>query len=323
MRKGYTVSAFLIFILLISAPLARTQSAPPAQAASKPPAQAASKAVSKNDKAQTPPAEAPALLDGWGRPVTNARKPGEKPGPAPRHDISGTWEPARSPGDGIMAWGPRDMPYDGKPEHNPPYSALGWQTQHAHKPLEGEERVLEALSNDPRNKCDPLGFPRADFYQVRHTQIMQDDRKIAILYEFEKRWRIIWIDGRELPKEVPQPRYYGYSVGKWADDSTLVVETIGIGGDPKIWLDEAGRPASDAMRVEERFHRVDRDHLELTVTIDDPKMYTKPWVAMKFPMSLQSPDYDVVEMMCIPSEEEQYYKDYGDQASGVESKPQK
>jgi hypothetical protein len=273
--------------------------------------------------AKTQEAPAPPLLDGWGNPVKSPLKPGEKPGPAPRHDISGTWEPARSPGDGIMSWGPRDMPYDGDPKHNPPYTDLGWKEQHAHKSLEGYERVLESLSNDPRNICDPLGFPRADFYQIRHTQIMQDEHKVAILYEFEKRWRIIWTDGRELPKDIPAPRYYGYSVGKWLDDSTLVVNTVGTMGTEKVWLDEAGRPASDAMHVEERFHRVDANNLEWTVTIDDPKMYTKPWVAMKFPMKLQTPDYDVVEMMCIPSEQEQYYKDYGDAASGVESKKDK
>jgi hypothetical protein len=317
MRKGYTVSAVLIFIVLLSSPLARAQSAPPAQAASKPARGAAQNDKAGSKKTQQAPATQPVLLDGWGQPVKDALKPGEKPGPAPRHDLSGTWEPARGPGDGIMSWGPRDMPYDGAPEHNPPYTALGWERQHAHKALEGAERVLESLSNDPRNKCDPLGFPRADFYQIRHTQIMQDEHKVAILYEFEKRWRIIWTDGRELPKAVPEPRYYGYSVGKWVDDSTLVVETIGTEGDEKVWLDEAGRPMSEDMHVEERFHRVDHDHLELTVTIDDPKMYTKPWVAMKFPMKLQSPDYDVVEMMCIPTEIENYYKDYGDPASGV------
>lgn len=266
----------------------------------------------------------PALLDGWGRAVNDALKPGEKPGPAPRHDISGTWEPARGPGDGIQANGPHDMPYDGKPEHDPPYTPLGLQTLKSHKALFGYAAVLESLSNDPRNRCDPLGFPRADFYQIRHTQIMQDEHKVAILYEFEKRWRVIWTDGRELPKEIPSPRYYGYSVGKWVDDTTLVVNTIGTVGDEKIWLDETGRPASDAMHVEERFQRVNHDRLELTVTIDDPKMYTRPWIAVnKFPMRLQSPDYDVVEMMCIPSEEEQYYKDYGDQASGVDSKQSK
>lgn len=296
--------------ILLAALLTVSISATPARA------QAGSGSIAQSSKDEGTSPER-VLLDGWGAPV----KPGEKRGPAPRHDISGTWEPARGPGDGIQAFGPRDMPSDGAPGHEPPYSAFGLKTYQAHKPLEGEERVLESLSNDPRNICDPMGFPRADFYQVRHTQILQDDHKVVVLYEFEKRWRVIWIDGRELPKDIPAPRYYGYSVGKWVDDTTLVVNTTGIEGEPKMWLDEAGRPASDAMHVEERFHRVDRNNMELTVTIDDPKMYTKPWVALnKFPMRLQSPDYDVVEMMCIPSEESQYYKDYGDPASGVEGK---
>src|SRR4029077_7327254 len=93
----------------------------------------------------------PVSRDVWGTPLTNALKPGEKPGPAPRHDISGTWEPARGPGDGIQANGPRDMPYDGKPEHAPPYTPLGLQTLKSHKALFGYAAVLESLSNDPRN----------------------------------------------------------------------------------------------------------------------------------------------------------------------------
>jgi len=306
MRKTYAASIIALVLILLCSPAIRAQDA-----------RQKSSQESKDQKAA--PASDLKLLDGWGQPVTDPLH-GQKPGPAPRHDISGIWQPARGPGDGIMSWGPRDMPYDGAPEHDPPYTPLGLQTLHSHKPLEGYLRVLEGLSNDPRNKCDPLGFPRADFYQIRHTEILQNERQVVILYEFEKRWRVIWTDGRELPKDIPQPRYYGYSVGKWVDDNTLVVETIGTAGDDKLWLDEAGRPASDAMHVEEKFHRADHDHLDLTVTIDDPKMYTKPWVAMKFPMKLQSPDYDVTEMMCIPSEMEQYNKDYGDVASGTEKK---
>jgi hypothetical protein len=306
MRKGHASLIAIFLAMLFSPALTHAQGAQPKQAQ----ASKEQKPVYASDLK---------LLDGWGRPVTDPLH-GEKPGPAPRHDISGTWEPARGPGDGIMSWGPRDMPYDGAPEHDPPYTPLGLQTLKSHKPLEGFIRVTTGTSNDPRNKCDPMGMPRADFYQVRHTQIMQDEHKVVILYEFEKRWRVIWTDGRELPKDIPQSRYYGYSVGKWADDNTLVVETTGMTGDEKLWLDEAGRPQSDQMRVEERFHRVDRNSLELSVTIDDPQMYTKPWLAMKFPMKLQSPDYDVTEMMCIPSEMEQYNQDYGDVASGTEKK---
>jgi hypothetical protein len=312
MKKIFTGTAFILILILGCFVPISAQSSQPAQAA-----QSAASSQSKDQKKA--PATGLVLLDGWGRPVTDPLH-GQKPGPAPRHDISGIWEPARGPGDGIMSWGPRDMPYDGAPEHDPPYTPLGLQTLKSHKPLEGFIRVTTGQSNDPRNKCDPLGFPRADFYQIRHTQIMQDERKLAILYEFEKRWRVIWTDGRELPKDIPQPRYYGYSAGKWVDDNTLVVQTTGMEGDEKLWLDEAGRPQSDEMKVEERFHRVDHDNLDLSVTINDPKMYSKPWLAMKFPMKLQSPDYDVTEMMCIPSEMEQYNQDYGDVASGTEKK---
>ena len=269
-------------------------------------------------KPQATSEPAPVILDGWGRPALDALKPGEKPGPAPRHDISGIWEPARGPGDGIQPAGAHEMPRDGKPEHDPPYSPAGLAAQKSNKSLYGYGSVIMALSNDPRNICDPVGFPRADLYQIRHTKIMQDAQSVVILYEFEHRFRVIWTDGRELPKEVPEPRYYGYSVGKWEDDTTLVVDTIGTMGNEKAWLDEGGHPTSEALHVQERFHRANNNLLELTVTIDDPKMYTKPWVGMnKFPMRLQPPDYDLVEQMCIPSEQDQYYKDYGDPASGT------
>jgi len=84
----------------------------------------------------------------------------------------------------------------------------------------------------------------------------------------------------------------------------------------RVWLDTAGRPVSDQVRVEERIHRVDRDHLEWSVTIDDPKMYTKPWAAMnKFPMKLEDPHRDVMEQYCSPTEMENYNKVFAHPAS--------
>jgi hypothetical protein len=251
--------------------------------------------------------------------------------PAPRHDISGTWEPANGPGDGIQATGVKAVPDDGKPEHQLPYTALGLTTLKSHKALEGTDEVLPGFYNDPRDRCEPIGFPRTDFYNLRQTQILQNEYKVVILYEYAETWRVIWTDGRELPKlveggvqvgkEIREPRYYGYSVGQWVDDATLVVQTVGTMGDDKTWMDLAGRPVSDALRVEERFHRVDHHHLELTVTIDDPKMYTKKWVAMdKFPMRLQDPHTDVMEMYCSPSELERFNKLVGNPASGADSK---
>jgi hypothetical protein len=260
-----------------------------------------------------------------------AKNPTRDAAPAPRHDLSGTWEPANGPGEGIQASGAKAMPSDGKPEHDLPYTPLGLQTLKSHRALEGTDAVLPGNYNDPRDKCEPIGFPRLDLYNLRQTQILQNEYKVAILYEYAETWRVIWTDGRELPKlvdggvqigdQLREPRYFGYSVGKWVDDTTLVVQTIGMMGDDKVWLDLAGRPASDAMRVEERFHRVNHDHLELTVTIEDPKMYTKPWVALnKFPMKLQDPNTDVMEMYCSLSEIEKFNKLVGNPVSGAEGK---
>jgi len=250
------------------------------------------------------------------------------PAPAPRHDISGTWEPASAPGDGIQPFGAKAMPNDGKPNHQLPYTPLGLATYKSHKALDGVDAVLPGFDNDPRGKCEPLGFPRMDLSNLRQTQILQTKYKVIILYENLQVWRVIWTDGRELPKvvdegvlvgkEIREPRYYGYSVGKWVDDTTFVVQTVGTMGDDKTWMDLAGRPISDALRVEERFHRVDHDHLELTVTIDDPKMYTKPWLAMnRFPFKLQDPHTDVMEMYCSPAEMEKFNKLVGDPISGT------
>jgi hypothetical protein len=251
---------------------------------------------------------------------------------APIHDISGTWEPANGPGDGIQPYGVKAMPNDGKPEHQLPYTPFGLETYKSHKAIIGADSGLPASYNDPRDKCEPLGFPRANFYNLRETQILQNQYKVAILYEYGQAWRVIWTDGREVPKlveggvlvgkEVRGPRFYGYSVGKWVDDSTLVVETVGAMPEDKVWLDGTGRPISDQVRVEERFHRMDRDRMELTVTIDDPKMYTKPWIAMnKFPLRLQDPHFDVEEMYCSPSEMEKYNKLFANPASEEADKP--
>jgi hypothetical protein len=86
--------------------------------------------------------------------------------------------------------------------------------------------------------------------------------------------------------------------------------------DERTWIDHAGRPHTSELRVEERFHRVDHDHLELSVLIDDPQMYTKPWLAMdKFPMRLLPNDLDVREMICSPSDLKSYNDVIGDPVS--------
>lgn len=259
-----------------------------------------------------PPRYAPVDYDGWGKPIP-AKPKDQKSAPASRHDISGTWDPANGPDDGGQFLGAKTLPVDGKPGHEPPYTPAGLEAYLRTKPSNGARMVAPGETNDPELLCDPQGFPRENLFQLRTTQIFQDSLKVMILYEFDRVWRVIWTDGRELPKD-PEPRWYGYSVGKWVDDYTLVVETNGT--DDRTWVDHAGRPHTADLHVEERFHRVDQDHLEWTVLIDDPKYYTKPWLAMdKFPMRLMPPDFDVREMICSPSDFTQYQKLVGAPAS--------
>ncbi len=254
-------------------------------------------------------------LDGWGRPITGLAK-NQKPAPTPRHDISGIWdEPELT---GIQPLGARSAPEDGKPEHQLPYTPLGLEELKNTKPSNGSRSVLPGDTNDPVFKYgDPQGFPRENLYELRTTQVLQTPQSVVILYQFGKTWRVIWTDGREFPKN-PEPRWYGYSVGKWVDDYTLVVETMGM--DERTWIDRAGRPHSADLRVEERFHRRDHDHLELTVTIDDPKMYAKPWVALdNFVFELQPASFDVREMIWSPSEYERYNKLMGNTGGDSEN----
>jgi hypothetical protein len=220
-----------------------------------------------------------------------------KAAPAPRRDLTGIWEtPDRM--EGISPAGVKT---------HAPFTPLGANiANNIFKPGDGPRKVSIGLVNDPLDGCDPAGFPRDLLFELRPFQVVQISNQVLMLYQYQQVWRRIWTDGRELPKD-PDPKWYGYSVGKWEDDYTFVVETVGT--DERTWLDNAGDPHSSDMRVEERYHRIDRDNLELTVKIDDPKIYTEPWLARdKLRLTLMPADTDTMEMICAPSEAEEYKK---------------
>jgi len=245
---------------------------------------------------------------------------------APRRSLAGTWHPADGPGAGTQAGGVQLKPNNGRPENQLPYTPYGLELYRSHKALEGVNAVLPAEHNDPRNFCEPLGVARYNHYNIRLTQIFQDDYKVVILYQYDNRWRIIWTDGRELPKVVDggveiagegrEQRFFGYSVGRWVDDYTLEVQTVGTMPEDRVWLDATGRPISDKARLTETFRRLDYDTMEWSETIDDPKVYTRPWETMKLPMRLYDPRTDIMEYYCSPAEQEKYNKLFGNAASG-------
>jgi hypothetical protein len=154
-----------------------------------------------------------------------------------------------------------------------------------------EERQANDSRDDPTARCVVGGVPRSDFVGYPF-KILQMPGLVVILYEAVHSYRQIFTDGRELPKD-PNPNWFGYSVGKW-EANALVVETTGFNDD--VWLDNAGRPATDRLRVTERFVRRDFGHMDIQITIDDPKAYTKPWMTTQ-PLALQ-PDTELLEYIC-------------------------
>ena len=113
-----------------------------------------------------------------------------------------------------------------------------------------------------------------------------------MLFEAYHSYRQIFIDGRSLPDER-EPAWFGYSVGKW-DGDTLVVDTVGI--KENTWLDDSGHPHSDALHVIERLRRPDFGHMELQLTIDDPRAYKKPWtVHIRWELMV---DTDLLDWVC-------------------------
>ena len=154
------------------------------------------------------------------------------------------------------------------------------------------------ILNDACTLGFSMGFPLADVLS-EPIKIVQAPRLTVILYEVDNLRRQIYTDGRTLPKEIAQPAWLGYSVGKWERD-TLVVETAGF--NDKSWLDVMGHPHSEALRVVERYHRRDFGHMDLEITFDDPQMYTKPFT-LKVTEDLLA-DSDLFESFCNENEKD-------------------
>jgi hypothetical protein len=233
-----------------------------------------------------------------GMPKTAAGEP-NLDAPAPRTadgkpDFSGVWQapagargtpPAADPGSPPLA-GFRDVGSglkDGLPLQ-PAAAALL------------KQRIADNSKDNPEAHCLPMGI--VQFHtQGAPRKFVQTPGLIVILYEASSGVRQIFTDGRKLPTNDPQPWWYGYSVGKWEGD-TLVVQTTGFrdGG----WLDIVGTPLTDAATLTERFRRVSYGRMQIDVTVDDPKAYTKPWT-VRVNQQLM-PDSELIEFICLENQ---------------------
>ena len=167
-------------------------------------------------------------------------------GPAPRRDLFGAWAGPRGRG--------------GEPSS---YTPAGLARFKLNKP-----GTYSSSTNDPWMSCDPFGFPRNLLQESNGLAFSQMPDRIVMTSQYNRTGRIVWMDGRELPKNVgakggPKSRWYGYSVGHWDGDYTLVVNTNGLVD--STWLDQPGHPHSSDMRAEERYTRAGNEPLVLNV----------------------------------------------------------
>jgi hypothetical protein len=266
-------------------------------------------ALAPSLSAQWPPYPTP------GVPSTPAGEP-DLDAPAPRTaegrpDVSGVWENAREgpPRSGISgAGGAPPLEAGGVSDPLGQFFDIG-RLLEGGLPLQPwaaelrKQRMADNSKDNPDAHCLPMG--NLQFHtHPQPRKIIQTPGVVIILYEGNAGIRQIFTDGRPLPDNDPQPWWYGYSAGRW-DGDTLVVETTGFrdGG----WLDVYGSPLTDAAKTTERFRRVDFGHLEVAITVADPKAYTRPWtVTVRQRIML---DTELIEFICNENEKSTQYFD--------------
>jgi hypothetical protein len=215
--------------------------------------------------------------------------PKTSPQQVPKRDLSGLWHYQSTGASEPVA--PDNL--------IPPMTPWAQAKYDAEKPGYGPRRAPGG--NDPILQCDPMGFPRVMFLNTPFEFVQVAGRLIQF-FEHEHEYRSIWTDGRALPADA-DPTWYGYAIGHWETDDTLVVESTGFRD--STWLGSTGYPHSEEMRVTERYRRVDRDTILYDITINDPKAYTQPVVGPHRIMKLRPHD-EMVEEICVPSEEKSF-----------------
>ena len=217
------------------------------------------------------------------------------------HDLSGFWDLTNTG----LPRGALNETSNNRPQMTP------WGSEKFRKTKTGVANALSNGSypnqkewNDPIRWCDPTGFPRIMWSPTpAGMRFAQTNEEVIQFFQNNRAWRDIWTDGRKLPNAVADSRWYGYSVGHWEGD-TFVVNSNNF--TDTTWLDQYGSPHSDEMTVEERYRRVDHDHLEMILNITDPKTYVGTWKGDKKIFQLiekpRSAFNDFPEDICVWSE---------------------
>jgi hypothetical protein len=149
-------------------------------------------------------------------------------------------------------------------------------------------------TNDPvLTRCAPPGTPRVYFHPYPF-EFIETPKFDLMIFEYDHTIRRIYTDGRPVPED-PDLTWMGTSVGHWESDHVFVVDTVGL--NDRTWIDRAGHPHSDKLHVTERFNRVDKDHLQIEITMTDPIAFVKPWKSAIFNAELR-PKWELGEISC-------------------------
>jgi len=165
-------------------------------------------------------------------------------------------------------------------------------------------KTYDPTKFDATGHCNPMGYTRSMNAPVP-TEIVQTPKELVFLHESMFAFHVVYLDGRMHPDadEAKETMWYGHSVGHWEGD-TLVVDTVGpFFATPKMLLDTRGHPVSENLHIIERFRRLDATHLGYEVTIDDPKMYTKPFTNVRT-WVLMPKDEEILEYVCTENNKE-------------------
>jgi hypothetical protein len=265
--------------------------------------------VAQDKQSNAPPPHQQTLMDRLYQTPTS--------GPAPRRDLTGAWA----------------GPIFATINPIPPLTPLGEELSKANKNAI-DHSILE--SNDPLKTCDPLGFPRFILHETRGIMFAAMPDRVLQMSQYNRSWREIFTDGRELPKNVgartvrqsqspgpwlstfsnsTDPRWFGYSVGHWEGDYAFVIETVG--SDARSWMDRPGHPHSIDLKVMERYTRIDHDTMTLEVSIDDPQVYTRSFVITTSTFKW-IPLQEFEEQICVPSEQLDYLRYVAEPAGAPE-----
>jgi hypothetical protein len=218
-------------------------------------------------------------------------------------DLSGVWQAEPAPLEELMRFLPGGINGLGEGDPSKYFLNILWDFMPENGPARPETIALfqqhaAGFGKDvPSTRCLPTGMPLLETLPEPH-KIVQTPELIVTMYESGTAFRQIHTDGRKLPVD-PQPTWQGYSVGRWERD-WLVVDIAGF--NDRSWLDAFGHVHSDAMRITERMRRRDFGHMDVEMTIDDPKAYTQPFT-IKFTKRLM-PDTDLLESFCAENEKD-------------------